>query len=103
MPHLMTDNPADDLSHFAYHQKCRPGWPVAVAGVARWISQGSDRYPRDVVDRGRRVKALARDWQRKDAKVCRERHHLQIGAVGEEAWIDDSVGDARKRAEHPID
>ena len=32
-----------------------------------------------------------------------ERHHLQIGAVGEEAWIDDGVSDARKRAEHPID
>ena len=33
----------------------------------------------------------------------RERHHLQIGAVSEEAGIDDGVCDARKRGEHPID
>jgi hypothetical protein len=35
--------------------------------------------------------------------MCRERHHLQIRTVGEEAWIDNGVGDAWKRGEHPID
>src|ERR1700739_4499379 len=99
----MTDDAPDDPSHFGYRQKFWPGWPVALTGVARWISQGSDRYPRNVVDRGRRIKALARDWQRKDAEMCGERHHLEIGTVGEEPWIDDGVGDAWKRAEHPID
>jgi hypothetical protein len=32
----------------------------------------------------------------------RERHHLHIGAVSEEAGIDDGVRDARQRGEHPI-
>jgi hypothetical protein len=103
MPHVMTDDTANDPSHFGNGEEFRPSWSVAFSGVARWVGQSSDRNPSDVVDRGRRVTAVTRYWQRKDTEVCRERHHLQIRAVSEKAWIDHGVGDARKRGEHPID
>ena len=66
------------------------------------IEERCDCNVGDVVDGGRGVTALSRDWQWKDSEMRRERHHLHIGAVSEEAGIDDGVRDARKRGEHPI-
>src|SRR5262249_30465820 len=84
-------------------EEFRSGRPVALARVARWIEERRYRNASDIVDRGRGVTALSRDWQREDTEMRRERHHLQIGAVSKEAGIDDGVRDARKRGEHPID
>ena len=66
------------------------------------IEERCDCNVGDVVDGGRGVTALSRDWQWKDSEMRRERHHLHIGAISEEAGIDDGVRDARKRGEHPI-
>jgi hypothetical protein len=103
MPHFVADDVADDRGHFGNGEEFRPGRPVALARMARWIEQRGDRNAGDIVDRGRGVTALSRDWQRKDPEMRRERHHLHIGAVREETGIDDGVRDARKRGEHPID
>ena len=103
MPHFVADDAADDRGHFDNAEEFRPSRPVALARMACRIEERRDRNTSDIVDRGRGVTALARDWQRKDPEMCRERHHLQIGAVSEEAGIDNGVRDARKRAEHPID
>src|SRR5260221_15216 len=42
MPHVMTDDTADDPSHFYYREEFRPDWPAALAAVACGIRKGSD-------------------------------------------------------------
>ena len=103
MPNFATHDLADDSSHFGNAEEFRSSRPVALARVAGRIEERCNRNAGDVVDRGRGVTALSRDWQRKDPEMRCERHHLHIGAVGEETWIDDGVSDARQRGEHLID
>src|SRR5262249_20826149 len=102
-PHFVANNAAYDCGHFDNAEEFRSGRPVALARVARWIEERRYRNASDIVDRGRGVTALSRDWQREDTEMRRERHHLQIGAVSKEAGIDDGVRNARKRGEHPVD
>ena len=103
VPHFVTDHAADDRGHFVNGEECRPSRPVGLAGVACRIEQCSDGYSGNIVDRGRSVTALPRDWQRQKPEIRSERHHLQVGAIRKEAGIDAGVRDARKRREHPID
>ena len=101
MPHFAADDVAHDRGHFGN------GEEFGRVGRLLWrrgeLDRARHRNAGDIVDRGRGVTALSRDWQRKDAEMRRERHHLHIGAVSEETGIDDGVRDARKRGEHPID
>jgi len=103
VPHFVADDATDDRGHFGNGEEFRPSRPVALARVACRIEQRRDCNSGNIIDRGRGVTALALDWQRKDPEMRRERHHLHIGAVCEEAGIDDGVRDARKRREHLID
>ena len=64
MPHFVADDVADDRGHFGNGEEFRPSRPVALARVARWIEERGDRNAGDIVDRGRGVTALSRDWQR---------------------------------------
>jgi hypothetical protein len=97
MPHFLTDDVADDRGHFGNAEQFRPSRPVALARMTCWIEERGDRNAGDIVDRGRGVTAFSCDWQRKDPEMRREWHHLHIGAVSEEAGIDDGVRDAWNR------
>ncbi len=76
MPHFMTDDSANDRGHFSNGEELRSSRSITLARMTRWIGQGGDSNPGDIIDRWRCVTALTRHWQWKDPEVCRERHHV---------------------------